>query len=80
MDNKEFLSKIISALEAEKQMLVKQIDEYGKKYEQYSVSDKEGDEDTADDFYHSMLSTYDMARGFTEAENIVLKVAKENGI
>ena len=80
MDNKEFLSKIISALEAEKQILVKQIDEYGKKYEQYSVSDKEGDEDTADDFYHSMLSTYDIARGFTEAENIVLKVAKENGI
>ena len=80
MDNKEFLSKIISALEAEKQMLVKQIDEYGKKYEEYSASENEGDEDTADDFYHSMLSTYDMARGFTEAENIVLKVAKENGI
>lgn len=80
MDNKEFLSKIISALEAEKQMLVKQIDEYGKKYEQYSKSDKEGDEDTADDFYHSMLSTYDMARGLTDAESIVLKVAKENGI
>ena len=80
MDNKEFLSKIISALEAEKQMLVKQIDEYSKKYEQYSVSDKEGDEDTADDFYHSMLSTYDMARGFTNAERIVIKVAKENGI
>ena len=54
MDNKELLSKIFTALEAEKQKLVKQIDEYGKKYEQYSVSDKEGDEDTADDFYHSM--------------------------
>lgn len=80
MDNKEFLSKIISALEAEKQMLVKQIDEYGKKYEEYSASENEGDEDTADDFYHSMLSTYDMARGFTEAERIVIKVAKENGI
>ncbi|MBO5430559.1 hypothetical protein J5991_00745 [Methanocorpusculum sp.] len=80
MDNKELLRLIFTALETEKQKLVKQIDEYGKKYEQYSVSDKEGDEDTADDFYHSMLSTYDMARGFTEAENIVLKVAKENGI
>lgn len=80
MDNKELLRLIFTALETEKQKLVKQIDEYGKKYEQYSVSDNEGDEDTADDFYHSMLSTYDMARGFTEAENIVLKVAKENGI
>ena len=80
MDNKELLSKIFTALEAEKQKLVKQIDEYGKKYEQYSKSDKEGDEDTADDFYHSMLSTYDMARGLTDAESIVLKVAKENGI
>ena len=80
MDNKELLSKIFSALETEKQKLVKQIDEYSKKYEQYSISDKEGDEDTADDFYHSMLSTYDMARGLTDAESIVLKVAKENGI
>lgn len=74
------LSKIFSALETEKQKLVKQIDEYSKKYEQYSKSDKEGDEDTADDFYHSTLSTYDMARGFTEAEEVVRKVAKENGL
>jgi len=74
------LSKIFSALETEKQKLVKQIDEYSKKYEQYSKSDKEGDEDTADDFYHSILSTYDMARGFTEAEAVVRKVAKENGL
>ena len=80
MDNKELLSKIFSALETEKQKLVKQIDEYSKMYEQYSKSDKEGDEDTADDFYHSMLSTYDMARGFTEAEAVIRKVAKENGI
>ena len=80
MDNKELLRLIFTELETEKQKLVKQIDEYGKKYEQYFTSDNEGDEETADDFYHSMLSTYDMARGFTEAENIVLKVAKENGI
>ena len=80
MDNKELLRLIFTALETEKQKLVKQIDEYGKKYEQYSVSDKEGDEDTADDFYHSMLSTYDMAKGFTEAEAVVRKVAKENGL
>ena len=80
MDNKELLQLIFTALDAEKKRLSKLTGEYYEKHEQYLLSDVEGDEDTADDFFDSMMATYRILEGVAEAENIVLKVAKENGI